>query len=253
MFYSAFINLLFREERDGNVVPFIEKRIITTMRVCAIDAMNVCVMAIITFYAFPYISEICRYIWILLLNLLTTEKKWLKLSLMAICTIVAAEIIIVINAMSIVINKNFMKLKEEINEKDEKIRDLEERILKLAQKVQENCVYNEKEKLKKQITDLSQLTPGTAVCVEYLDPSCGEPTNIDAIECLEKANLPYDIPRRYKGVIEPRLPDDELADVKDLYKVKLTLINPIIAIMSDDDIALTDDATGKKIKLFIDA
>jgi uncharacterized membrane protein YccC len=130
MFSSDFkyLWLLMQQDRDGDLIPVIDKNIVADIWVCGMNALAIGTIGIVAYKVFPYASVISGYILTELLNSLTTEHHRMQLALIATSIICALVIFMAFGGITNIIDKIFEKLKDEINKKDERIRELEAKL-----------------------------------------------------------------------------------------------------------------------------
>jgi phosphotransferase system glucose/maltose/N-acetylglucosamine-specific IIC component len=130
MFSSDFkyLWLLMQQDRDGDLIPVIDKNIVADIWICGINALAIGAIGIITYNVFPYASAISGYILTELWNSLTTGQHSMELAVIATSIICALVMFMAFGGITNIIDKIFEKLKDEINKKDEKIRQLEAKL-----------------------------------------------------------------------------------------------------------------------------
>ena len=133
MFNPEFRYLLIQEERNGDMMPIIDKHIIAAICVCGINAFVIGLIAISAFKIFSYSGIISKYIWVALWNLLTPGQQWLELAFIVSSIVAAVMMFMVFEGMSNIIDKNFEKIKAEIAKKDERIRELEAKLIEIGE------------------------------------------------------------------------------------------------------------------------
>ncbi len=133
MFNPEFRYLLIQEERNGDMIPIIDKHIIAAICVCGINAFVIGLIAISAFKVFSYAGVISKYIWIALWNTLTPGQQWLELALIVSSIASAAMMFMAFEGMSNIIDKNFEKIKAEVAKKDERIKELEAKLMETSE------------------------------------------------------------------------------------------------------------------------
>ena len=132
MFNPEFRYLLIQDERNGNMMPIIDKHIIAAICVCSINVFIIGLIAISAFKVFSYAGVICKYIWTALWNSLTPGQQWLELAFIVSSIVAAVMMIMAFEGMSNIIDKNFEKIKAEIAKKDKRIKELEAKLMETS-------------------------------------------------------------------------------------------------------------------------
>jgi hypothetical protein len=132
MFNPEFRYLLIQEERNGDMMPIIDKHIIAAICVCGINAFIIGLIAISAFKVFSYAGVMSKYIWTALWNSLTPGHQWLELAVIVSSIVAAVMMFMAFEGMSNIIDKNFEKIKAEIAKKDERIKELEAKLMETS-------------------------------------------------------------------------------------------------------------------------
>ena len=120
-----------QQDRDGDLIPVIDKNIVADIWVCGMNALFIGVAGIAAYKIFPFVFGISRYIWTALWNSLTTGQHSMELALIATSIVCALVMFMAFGGITNIIDKIFEKLKEEINKKDERIRELEAKLMEI--------------------------------------------------------------------------------------------------------------------------
>ena len=149
MFSSDFkyLWLLIQQDRDGDLIPVIDKNIAIDIWICGINALAIGTIGVITYKVFPYVSAILGYMWTALWKSLNEQQmEWALIEISIIC---ALMMFMAFGGITNIIDKIFEKLKAEINKKDERIRELEA-------KLNEHEAKNKKPRTRSQEQEIQQ-------------------------------------------------------------------------------------------------
>lgn len=131
MFNPELRYVLVQEERNGEMMPFIDPHVFAAIFVCGTNVLVLGSLSWVTYKLFGYSGIAAKYIWTALWNSLTPGNEWLDLTLIISTLISGIVMFFALKGMGDVLDKGFTKLKNEINKKDERIRELEAKIASL--------------------------------------------------------------------------------------------------------------------------
>lgn len=131
MFNPEFRYLLVQEERNGEMMPFIDPHVFGAIFVCGTNGLVLGSIVWIAYKLFGYSGTAAKYFWTALWNSLTPGNEWLDLAIIISTLISGIVMMFALKGMGDVLDKGFTKLKNEINKKDERIRELEAKIASL--------------------------------------------------------------------------------------------------------------------------
>lgn len=131
MFNPEFRYLLVQEERNGEMMPFIDPHVFSAIFICGTNGIVLCAIGWIVYKLFGYYGRTAKYLWVALWNSLTPGHEWFDLVLILSTLITGIVMFFALKGMGDVLDKGFIKLKHEINKKDERIRELEAKIASL--------------------------------------------------------------------------------------------------------------------------
>jgi hypothetical protein len=133
MFNPEFRYLLVQEERNGDMMPFIDKHLFAAILVCGINCIILFGICRIAYELFSFTGIFAKYLWIALWNSLTPGHQWLDLAVIITGIGSSAAMFITLTGMFDTLDNGFKKLEDELNKKVQRIRELEEK-LKEAEK-----------------------------------------------------------------------------------------------------------------------
>jgi uncharacterized membrane protein (DUF106 family) len=155
MFNPEFRYLLVQEENDNEMMPIIDKHIISAICVCSMNALFGCGALVAVYQLFKYSSFITKYLWTALWNSLTPGKQWLDLAIIVSSIISGVVMVLAMKGMADVLDNGFRKLKNEINKKEERIRELEAKLEELE--LEKKKEINVQQEIKVQQDELPDL------------------------------------------------------------------------------------------------
>jgi hypothetical protein len=128
MFNPEFRYLLVQEERNGNMMPIIDKHIVAAICVCGMNALVVCGALMAAYKLFLYTGDMSKYLWSALWNSLTPGNQWLDLAIIVTSIISGVVMVMSMKGIADVLDNGITKLKNELKKKDERIRELEAKL-----------------------------------------------------------------------------------------------------------------------------
>jgi hypothetical protein len=148
MFTPEFRYLLVQEERNGDMMPLIDKQVFADIFVYCANFLGLCSIGLIAYKLFGYSVTASKYVWTALWNSLTPGQQWLEIALIASSIVCATVMFLALKGMMEVLDNGFTKLKNEINKKDERIRELEAKISSLESAPKKVKTQTEEEEAK---------------------------------------------------------------------------------------------------------
>jgi hypothetical protein len=128
MFNPEFRYLLVQEERNGDMMPFIDKHLFAAIFVCGINFVILFGICHIAYELFSYTGVFAKYLWIALWNSLTPGHQWLDLAVIITGIGSSVAMFTALTGIFDTLDNGFTRLKNELNKKDERIRELEEKL-----------------------------------------------------------------------------------------------------------------------------
>ena len=128
MFNPEFRYLLVQEERNGDMMPIIDKHIVAAICVCGMNALVVCGALMAAYKLFLYTGDMSKYLWSALWNSLTPGNQWLDLAFIVTSIISGVVMVMSMKGIADVLDNGITKLKNELKKKDERIRELEAKL-----------------------------------------------------------------------------------------------------------------------------